>query len=220
MADKVVVVTAPERTPMGDLPVTPLDIPVDWDDLHDRWTSPVLNLHQDALLADLLNETMDLTRVANQEPLVDSDQEDSEALLAFQDDVASLFAHSPSIDEWTLDHEDEDPGAALVNSEEIDRDIEPSLTGAIAKPEGTEEGHPCEPTSREKRHGRVLVTKELKLCLDVDIAQSIYTAELTIDEGPKRRRKSEMFEAGESFLMMASPLSPESGGGIRTSYLW
>ncbi|CAG7851625.1 SubName: Full=Uncharacterized protein {ECO:0000313/EMBL:CCA70181.1} [Serendipita indica DSM 11827] len=212
LTDKVVVVTAPEPTPMGDLSITPLDIPVDWDDLHDRWTSPVINLHQDAMLADLLSETMDLPRTdPTSVVLVDSDQEDSDVLLAFQDDVASLFARSPTVDVRTLDQDEEDI---------MDRHLEPSAMPIPCEPEEAEEveeGDPCEPVGREKRHGRVLVTKEIKLCLDVDIAQTIEQ-----EEQRRRRRKSEVYVAGESFLMMASPLSPESsyGSSSRTSYLW
>lgn len=139
----------PSEEAAGDLPITPLDIPVDWDDLHECWTSPVLYDGKQE------EETTGLEM----------------ALQTFQQEVAGLFAASP---------------LESMESRECSSDD-------------------------TKRHGRMLVTKQLKLCMDVNVQ---------FDKRHKSHRASSgpQFKAGESFLMMSSPLTPcNASAGLRTS---
>lgn len=142
-------------TPMGELPITPLDIPVDWDDLHDRWTSPIL-VHPEETEA--------------------KEGPERDALMAFHEDVGKLFARTPSI-QVGEDDDDEESFTAQRTERLVEGNTE-------SVPASDSEGQEAK---REKRHGKVLVKKELKLSLKVA-------------NGPK---------AGESFLMMNSPLSAQ-----------
>jgi hypothetical protein len=106
-------------TPMD---VTPLDIPVDWDDLGDRWTSPIEKSGAIPFvnMSDMVNMNMDMTEIANltrmpkfamsvdlyddvntPEPARGEGEsarvEAADVFSAFQQDVTRLFAHSPTI---------------------------------------------------------------------------------------------------------------------------
>jgi hypothetical protein len=162
----------PENTPIGDLPITPLDIPVDWDDLNGCWTSPVLDYPEEE------GEKKESKGFG-------MDVDDQVALRTFQREVEGLFATSPNGEE----------GEPLELSS------------------GTPS--PCSEASvtRQKRHGRMLVTKQLKLCMD---------ASVQFDKHLKSHRAStgRQYKAGESFLMMTSPLTPcGASAGLRTSSL-
>lgn len=172
-------------TPMGELPITPLDIPVDWDDLHDRWTSPVAVHHEED----------DSASARGQAVVFD----------AFRQDINELFARSPSIEvrgsiEAGFSPEREN-AYAVKRSRTID--LNPfSYAADLDLSEWDSEGSDVK---REKRHGKVLVKKELKLCLDMNV---------DFGENKNRRRRSNSSKvpgpkAGESFLMI-SPLSPDS----------
>ena len=154
--------------PVNDLPITPLDIPVDWDDLHECWTSPFL-IHGE-----------------------EDEQEKSGgfqmALQTFQQEVAGMFAISPRESIGESGEQMDVESAAATNS------CSPSSPGV----------------TREKRHGRMLVTKQLKLCMD---------ATVQFDKRHKSHRASSgpQFKAGESFLMI-SPMTPcNASAGLRTS---
>jgi hypothetical protein len=156
-------------TPMGELPITPLDIPVDWDDLHDRWTSPIA-----------VHPTPEQTS-SGQAFVFD----------AFRQDIDELFARSPTIAVrgsveagWSAERQELSGGQS--------RDAHPFSCAADLNSEGSDG------EKKGKRHGKVLVKEELKLCLELNA------------EFSKRRRSSNKHGAGESFLMMTSPLSPDT----------
>jgi hypothetical protein len=156
---------------MGELPITPLDIPVDWDDLHEKWTSPI---------------------AVHPEP-EKTGSEQAFVFDAFRQDINELFARSPTIgvrgSAQSQEHLDRQPQHKL--------DAHPFSCG-VDLSEDSEGG-----VKKEKRHGKVLVKKELKLCLDLNVE---------FGERKRKRRSSKHGgpKAGESFLMMTSPLSPET----------
>lgn len=172
-------------TPMGELPITPLDIPVDWDDLHDRWTSPIA-----------VHPAPEKTG-SGQTFVFD----------AFRQDIDELFARSPTI--------------GVRGSVELAGWSAEGQEHSAGQPRHSLDAHPfscavdlsedSEGEKKEKRHGKVLVKEELKLCLD-----------LNIHFGEKKmRRQSGKHRgpmAGESFLMMTSPLSPETAS-LRASII-
>lgn len=159
----------PETIPLGgDLPITPLDIPVDWDDLHECWTSPILGHSEE-----------DKDRKGSARFGLDVD--DELALQTFQREVAGMFATTPN--------ESMDVSSGIPS--------------------------PCsdESVTREKRHGRMLVTKQLKLRLDASVQFDKHQKSHRASSGPQ-------YKAGESFLTMTSPLTPcAASAGLRTSSL-
>ncbi|KAG9052018.1 hypothetical protein FS842_010627 [Serendipita sp. 407] len=391
-----------DQNPQG---TGPLDIPVDWDDLHERWTSPVMIVHDENALAELLLSSMSMPSSSSSSSpsssssssssdereeqkglpvdvvsvIVDEDsdaevdaeerqREDGEALMAFQADVNDLFARSPSLEVEGREEEEEEEGVMgdergfgsddEEEKDEWDQDVIvrfPAPPRSAASPSFVPAGAPspyspyplsmllrestlappslhhhhhhhsstslplrsispveaekdevvlpvplpllnesCEKNAgsgsdsgRAKRHGRVMVTKPVKLSLDIDIAQAVDRALALAEEGEdesseeeeelwpavkkqtttttttttsnttttsaaaaaaaavvpvprvtlsplvlpgqnRNKRSSELrihrgcFKAGESFLMMGSPLSPESAStaGMRTSLCW
>lgn len=149
-------------TSFVDLPISPLDIPVDWDEeleLDEYWKSPVL--------------------VSDHEEEEEEEENIEVAMQTFQQEVAGMFASSPqdSIGESTEQ-------VHLSNS-----------SSPLPTSESDENG-----MTREKRHGRMLVTKQLKLCMDVIVQFDQRHQSHRASSGPQ-------FKAGESFLMI-SPLSP------------
>lgn len=284
-------------TPMGELPITPLDIPVDWDDLRDQWTSPVMITHhvETATLDQLLHEALegidaeevqvgdelDLSDAFHDKVVVIShhqeeqpevldevDEEEKVALerqafAAFQEDVAELFRGSPTrtaTDDWKTEGsssirrltsltvpqtltsitDEKEPNVVTAspisscsasfnthsashspalpgNVNEASKDVSPSSSTTNLS-EGGAGGE------KEKRHGRVLVKKELKLCINIDTSYVNSSAVIDRDEYPSipqklyrgHHRCREDPKAGESFLMM----SPESASTRASAIAW
>lgn len=159
----------PETIPLGgDLPITPLDIPVDWDDLHECWTSPILGHSEE-------------DKDRKESGYCGLGVDDELALQTFQREVAGMFATTPN--------------------------------GSMDLSSGTPS--PCSDKSvtREKRHGRMLVAKQLKLRLDASVQFDKHQRSHRASSGPQ-------YKAGESFLMMTSPLTPcVASAGLTTSSL-
>lgn len=162
----------PESIPVGgDLPITPLDIPVDWDDLHECWTSPIPGYSEE-------------NKGQKESGSFGMDVDDELALQTFQREVAGMFATSP--DGSIGGQVDLSSGTPLCSDESV---------------------------TREKRHGRMLVAKQLKLRLDASVQFDKHQMSHRASSGPQ-------YKAGESFLMMTSPLTPcAASAGLRTSSL-
>ncbi|KAG8762484.1 hypothetical protein FRC15_008476, partial [Serendipita sp. 397] len=131
-----------DQNPQG---TGPLDIPVDWDDLHERWTSPVMIVHDENALAELLLSSMSMpSSSSSSSPSSSSSSSDEgEEQKGLPVDVASVIVDEDSDAEVDVEERQREDGEALMAFQADVNDLfarSPSLEVEGGEEEEEEEG--------------------------------------------------------------------------------